>query len=150
MGNWGTTGHAGRRPEPPARPSLGLWSRAQRGARGAAIFLSTCTGAHGSLPCVPRTRCASAAGASPQYPRLLGHLHMLIAMSGYLHALITGAMFGPSAFAYLGENGWIRLYLCRADVTGCYFQPGCHGNNQASAPVSSSIYNLLILFHLSD
>lgn len=86
----------------------------------------------------------------PRYPRLLGHLHMLIAMSGYLPVLITGAMFGPSAFAYLGENGWIWLYLCRADVTGCYFQPGCHGNNQASAPVSSSIYNLLILFHLSD
>lgn len=95
-----------------------------------------------------QTRCTSAPG--PRYPWSLGYWYMLIAVSGYQHTLITGAMFGPSAFVYLGENGWICLYLCRADVTGCYFQPGCHGNNQASAPVSSSIYNLLILFHLSD
>lgn len=40
-------------------------------------------------------------------------------------------------------NGWIRLYLYRADVTPSYFQPGCHGNHKASAPVRSSIYNLL-------
>lgn len=40
-------------------------------------------------------------------------------------------------------NGWIRLYLYRADVTPSYFQPSCHGNHKASAPVRSSIYNLL-------
>lgn len=62
-------------------------------------------------------------------------------------------VFVPAALTSSGGNSddRIRIYLCRAgDVTGSYFQPCCHGNHQASAPVSSSIYNLLILFHLSD
>lgn len=60
-------------------------------------------------------------------------------------------VFAPTSLTSGGNGGRMRLYLCSAgDVTGSYFQPGCHGNHQASAPVSGSIYNLLILFHLSD
>lgn len=62
-------------------------------------------------------------------------------------------VFVPAALTSSGgnSNDRIRIYLCCAgDVTCSYFQPCCHGNHQASAPVSSSIYNLLILFHLSD
>jgi hypothetical protein len=59
-----------------------------------------------------------------------------------LHMLISRTSLLPLEPACLG-NGWIWLYLYRADVTPSYFQPGCHGNHKASAPVRSSIYNLL-------